>query len=97
MDPGKLKGPAKNYQFWLKCEKIELLKLFKDYVSASEVESLPEVCNLIKNDNGDDVANYLKEKEEAAEKLEDFIKKLRQAMKHELQRKHDQFRTLLNK
>lgn len=97
MEPKELKGLAKNYQFWLKSEKIGLLQLFKDYVSASEDERLPEVRNLIIKDNGDDVENYLKEKEEAAEKLEDFIKKLRLEMKHNLQREHDNFRTLLNK
>lgn len=94
MDPGKLSGPSRKYQFWLKCEKIELLKLFQVYISTDDDEKrLPEVQQCVSA--GDDLEQFLKDKEKDAGVLEGFIEILKQNMEQELQREHDKFRKAL--
>lgn len=91
VEPGKLSGPSRKYQFWLKCEKIELLKLFQVYISTDDDEKrLPEVQDCVVGE--DDMEKFLKDKEKDAQDLEDFIKELKQKTEHELQREHDKFK-----
>lgn len=103
VDSGNLEGPSRKYQFWLKCEKIELKKLFQEYIlTDDEDKRLPEVGPVVqhcmsKEEEEKDMEHFLIKKDKDARNTEDFINSLKGRMEHDLQREFDKFREAIGK
>lgn len=91
---------SRRYQFWLKCEKIELLKLFDDYLTDDDTR-LPEVegCFNESQQSGeeDDMEVFLSKKKDDAGRTDSFFGDLKSKMKLELDSDFSKFRDEVSK
>lgn len=87
---------SRQYQFWLRCEKFELLKLFEDYILSGDDTRLPEVEECFhdgKNCGGEqDMGKFLSEKEKDAKNTDSFFEDLKSKMKQKLDTYFGQFK-----
>ncbi|XP_068214809.1 uncharacterized protein [Palaemon carinicauda] len=81
-----MEGHAKRYQFWIKCEALELDKLFDVYVMDEETK-LRDV-----NTNDDDVIKFKTE----AHSVDSYVRTLKDRMKPDLDFQFSEFKSYLD-
>ncbi|XP_071518351.1 uncharacterized protein [Panulirus ornatus] len=93
---------AKRYQFWLKCQRLDLGNLFALYICDDET-NVPDVNTFFgKYKDREDVkdkspSDILKEKLSSAQKLDKFILELKDIMRPDLDQDFAKFKEYLEK
>ncbi|XP_042220820.1 uncharacterized protein LOC121865450 isoform X2 [Homarus americanus] len=89
---------ARRYQFWLKCQGLEIGNLFKVYVDDDET-SLPDakVCHTMYKSKGgtQNMTQFVQEKVSDGEKVDGFINDLKDTMKPDLDQVFLKFKVFL--
>ncbi|KAK8740571.1 hypothetical protein OTU49_002974 [Cherax quadricarinatus] len=96
-----MNNSSRRYQFWLKCQGINLTDLFVIYVDDDETK-LPDVNTCFttfkskNNDKNIKQSEFLKEKVSDAKKVDGFISELKDSMKPDLDQSFTDFKTYLD-